>query len=177
MSNNPSGLRRARRYSAAVVASAALIIPLAACRHRPPHRPPTSGPNTTHATRPPTSGPTTRPPANEATVELMNGMIMIQGSIKPGRNTLHFTNTGTVEHEVIFVKADDGATLPTLPNGAWDEDAMPPGSIIGEVELEAGQSTTRTFTFSAGKWVGVCNVVSGTTSHYKNGMWLNFTVS
>jgi len=108
----------------------------------------------------------------------MNGMIMLTaGSVKPGANTVHVTNTGSVAHEIIFVKADDGATLPTSSNGAFNEAAVPRSSIIGEVELNAGQSATKTFTFTAGKWVGVCNIVSGSNSHFANGMWMNFTVA
>jgi uncharacterized cupredoxin-like copper-binding protein len=116
-------------------------------------------------------------PVNEVTFVLSNGKISQQGDVKPGRNTVHVTNEGTIEHEIIFTKAAGGATLPTKADGSWDESAMPRGSIIGEIELEAGQSATKTFTFTPGAWVAVCNIVSGTTSHFKNGMWMDFSVS
>jgi len=157
-----------KRLSIGVLAASALLVSGACTHHHP------GGPRTTHVTRPPTTAP---PAVNEVSFELKNGAIALTGSVKPGRNTVHITNTGTVEHEIVFAKAAGGASLPTLPNGAWDEDAMPAGAIIGEAELEAGASTTKTFTFTPGSWVGVCNVVSGTTSHFKNGMWLDFTVS
>jgi len=155
--------RTLRRMSVGILAASVLLIS-AACTH---HHPRPGGSTTTRSV----------PAANEVSFELKNGAIVQQGEVKPGRNTVHVTNTGTVEHEIIFVKAEGGASLPTEPNGAFDESAMPRGAIIGEVELEAGASATKTFTFSAGDWVAVCNVVSGTTSHFKNGMWMDFTVS
>src|SRR3954466_6147604 len=148
-----------RRFSAVAMVGIALVFTVACTHHpRPPHPP----------------GTTTAPsPVNEVTFVLSNGKITQQGDVKPGRNTVHVTNEGTVEHEIIFTKAATGTTLPTLPNGAWDEDAAPRGATIGEVELEAGKSATKTFTFTPGNWVAVCNIVSGTTSHFKNGMWMD----
>jgi uncharacterized cupredoxin-like copper-binding protein len=158
----PSG-RPWRRISAVALVGAVLVL-TAACSHHP--RPPR-----------PTVTTTVPGPVNEVTFVLSNGKIAQQGDVKPGRNTVHVTNEGTIEHEIIFTKAAGGATLPTKANGSWDESAMPRGSIIGEVELEAGQSATKTFTFTPGDWVAVCNIVSGTTSHFKNGMWMDFSVS
>jgi hypothetical protein len=159
------------------VMAAAVMLASGACTHR--HRHPTPSTRTTHTRPGPTTTgatPTTTPAANEVTFVLKNGAIELQGEVKAGPNTVHITNEGTVEHEVVFIKADGGATLPTLPNGAADEDALPAGAVIGEAELEAGDSTTETFTFTSGKWVAVCNIVSGTNSHFARGMWMDFTV-
>jgi hypothetical protein len=115
-------------------------------------------------------------PANDVTVVLRNGAIDINNPIKAGRNTVHMSNTGTVEHEVIFIKADSATALPTAADGSVDEDKLPKGAAIGEAELEAGASATKTFTFTKGKWVAVCNVVSDGHIHFATGMWKEFTV-
>jgi uncharacterized cupredoxin-like copper-binding protein len=155
--------RRPSRVLSAGLAMAAATLAAGACTHRPPHRPPTTTTVTT--------------PANEVTFVLKNGAIEQQGEVKPGRNTVHVTNTGTVEHEIIFIAAESGTTLPTKANGAVDEAKLPAGSDIGEVELEAGESATKTFSFRPGKWVAVCNIVNGSNVHFAAGMWMDFTVS
>jgi plastocyanin len=172
-----SNRRPGRLLAVGMVAAVALVA--GACTHHPGH------PRPTHFTWPPATRPGTRPTvpttpaptANEVTFVLKNGAIELQGEVKPGKNTVHVTNEGTVEHEVIFIAAESGTTLPTSPNGAVDEAKLPPGSDIGEVELGAGASATRTFTFKPGKWVAVCNVVSGTNVHFAKGMWMDFSVS
>jgi hypothetical protein len=174
-----AGTRRPLRLLSIGVMAAAVMVASGACTHR--HRHPTPGTQTTHTRPGPattgTTPTTSTPAANEVTFVLKNGAIEQQGEVKAGANTVHINNVGTIEHEIIFIKADGGATLPTLPNGAADEEALPEGAAIGEAELEAGASETKTFTFTSGKWVAVCNVVSGTNSHFAKGMWMDFSVS
>lgn len=115
-------------------------------------------------------------PPNEVTFVLDNGTIDLEGEVQAGVNKVHVTNQGTVEHELIFVMAGGGATLPTLPNGAMDEDALHHGAAFGEIELEPGESADGVFRFLPGDYVAVCNIVSGSSVHFKNGMWMDFTV-
>jgi hypothetical protein len=138
----------------------------AGCTHR--HRPPPPW-----GTRPTTRSTT---PAHAVALDLADGTIGLDGAITAGRTTINATNTGTHEHEVIFIKAQSAASLPTKADGSVDESKLPFGSDIGEMELDSGASASKSFTFTPGRWVAVCNVDEG-HSHFADGMYLEFTVA
>jgi hypothetical protein len=121
--------------------------------------------------------PGTTMPAHAVDFTLTEGHIALDGTVASGRNQVHVTNSGNFEHEIIFVKAESAASLPTKADGSMDESKLPRGSVLGEIELDAGQSATRTFSFTPGNWVAVCNVVSDGHVHFASGMFLDFTVA
>jgi hypothetical protein len=154
---------RSRAVPAAAVLLAAVTF-AAACTH---HR---------HLPWPPRQTTPSTAPAHHVTVELGDGTIAIGGDIAAGSTVIDATNVGTHEHEVIFIKADSASALPTKADGSVDEAKLPARSAIGEMELDAGRSASKAFTFTPGKWVAVCNGDEG-HSHFADGMYREFTVS
>jgi hypothetical protein len=89
-------------------------------------------------------------------------------------------NDGGENHELVVVKASRSDL--TVVDGAVDEDALPKGAMIGEIESFAkGKTCGGHFKLDAGNYVLFCNIVEKengqTVSHYLNGMVTNFTVS
>lgn len=100
-----------------------------------------------------------------------------------GISTFVAENTGAELHEVVIIKSDmDPAGLPKSEDGAADEEQLPEGAVIGEIEgFPAGQVCEGNFSLTAGKYVLLCNIVEteadGTKeAHYSEGMFTSFTV-
>src|SRR4051812_16893282 len=81
--------------------------------------------------------PGTTMPAHAVDFTLTEGHIALDGTVASGRNQVHVTNSGNFEHEIIFVKAESAASLPTKADGSMDESKLPRGSVLGEIELDA----------------------------------------
>ena len=85
-------------------------------------------------------------------------------------------NTGKEVHELVVVKTDDMNALPTKADGSLDEEKLPSGALIGEIEgFPAGESCTGVFEMPAGKYALICNLVETEAngeveSHLKEGM-------
>ncbi|MGH9040029.1 MAG: hypothetical protein ACRDZ3_07350 [Acidimicrobiia bacterium] len=100
-----------------------------------------------------------------------------------GITTFVAENTGVELHELVIAKGDDPAALPKDDQGAMDEEQLPEGALIGEIEgFPAGQVCEGNFTLQSGKYVLFCNIVEteadGTSeAHYAEGMYTAFTVS
>jgi hypothetical protein len=93
----------------------------------------------------------------------------------PGDVAFQARNTGKEPHELVIARGDDASKLPLTADGKVDEDKLPQGAFIGEIEaFPAGQSCSGTFELSAGKYVLFCNILEqegGTTeNHFANGM-------
>ena len=99
-------------------------------------------------------------------------------SIETGEITFKVENNGAFVHELVVVQYGDAADLPTQANGEVNEDDIPAAKAMGEVE-DVDPDSTKTFdlTLPAGKYVLFCNVVDGSTVHFKEGMHANFTVT
>ena len=99
-------------------------------------------------------------------------------SVGTGEITFKVKNNGTFTHELVVVQATDAADLPTKANGEVNEDAIPAGKAMGEVE-DVNPDSTKTFklTLPAGKYVLFCNSVDGAKVHFKEGMYADFTVT
>ena len=72
--------------------------------------------------------------------------------------TIHFAieNAGAEAHEMVIVKADSIDALPLDDEGALDEESLPEGALIGEVEgFPAGETCDGTFALEAGRYVAV----------------------
>ena len=102
---------------------------------------------------------------------------------KAGLVSFKAENAGAEEHEVVIVKGEKAEALPTDADGALDEEKLPEGALIGEIEgFPGGQVCSGTFNLAAGKYVLLCNIVETEPNgekeaHFKEGMHAPFTVS
>jgi len=105
-----------------------------------------------------------------------------RADVPAGAVTFDANNTGTDAHELVVVRADDPATLPLAADGTVDEDKLPEGAFVGEIEpFPAKQHCTGTFQLTAGRYALFCNILEteadGTKeNHYANGMRTAFEV-
>ncbi|MET0627056.1 MAG: cupredoxin domain-containing protein [Acidimicrobiia bacterium] len=90
-------------------------------------------------------------------------------------------NKGTLTHELVLVRTD-GSTLPLATDGSIDEDTLPEGSFIGELEdLRPKVKATLKADLVPGTYLVFCNIVEeesdGTVmNHYASGMSTEITV-
>jgi hypothetical protein len=102
-------------------------------------------------------------------------------SAPAGTVTFRADNAGKENHELVVVKGDNPDGLP-VKDGQVDEDSLPQGSFVGEIEpFPAGDRCPGTFQLSAGSYVLFCNVAEkepdgSLESHYQEGMRSAFTV-
>jgi uncharacterized cupredoxin-like copper-binding protein len=91
-------------------------------------------------------------------------------TVKAGKVTFTFKNTGNRQHEMIVLKTDTPADqLVVGSDNKVSEDAS-----VGEVsETDAGKTVVKTLDLAAGKYVLVCNI----EKHYSQGMKSAFTVT
>jgi hypothetical protein len=105
------------------------------------------------------------------------------GSVDAGEVELTGDNQGGELHELVVVRADSAADLPTDADGAVVEDELPEGSLIGEIEdIESGDQVSATFDLEAGSYVFFCNITEveddgEVESHFAEGMHSEFTVN
>lgn len=92
---------------------------------------------------------------------------MTPASITAGSITVEATNTGAMEHELVFIKTDTAEdSLPMDANGDEADEAAA-GPSPGEIEqLEPGKMKRATLELTTGTYVVICNI----TGHYKLGM-------
>jgi hypothetical protein len=97
-----------------------------------------------------------------------------------GTITLEARNTGEDAHELVVVRATDPATLPLAADGTVDEEKLPEGTLVGEIEaFPAKQTCTGTFELPAGSYALFCNLLEteadgSKENHYANGMRARF---
>jgi uncharacterized cupredoxin-like copper-binding protein len=91
-------------------------------------------------------------------------------TVKAGKVTFTFKNTGNRQHEMIVLKTDEKFDqLKVGTDNKVSEDAS-----VGEIsETDAGKTVVKTFPLTAGKYVIVCNI----EKHYAQGMRIAFTVT
>jgi uncharacterized cupredoxin-like copper-binding protein len=103
-------------------------------------------------------------------------------SVDAGDLTFTADNQGSEAHEMVIVRADSVAALPTDADGAVDETLIPEADFIGEVEeLEPGTTGTLSENLAAGTYVIFCNITEeeddgSIESHFAEGMHAVFTV-
>jgi hypothetical protein len=123
--------------------------------------------------------------SSEATiaVELKEWSVLpARADVPAGTVTFDANNTGAEAHELVVVRADDPARLPLAADGTVDEDKLPEGAFVGEIEpFPAKQHCTGTFQLAAGRYALFCNILEteadGTKeNHYANGMRTRFEV-
>lgn len=118
-----------------------------------------------------------------------------------GKVRLTVMNIGSETHEMVIVKANDAASLPTKADGSVDEAAIPEADKPGEFpDVGKGSTVTKSMELTAGRYVAMCNLVDAGTGpvgsdmpaiggepmmdtpgmahvHYRLGMVTSFTVS
>jgi hypothetical protein len=116
-------------------------------------------------------------------VELKEWSVLpARADVPAGTVTFDANNTGAEAHELVVVRADDPAALPLAADGTVDEDKLPEGAFVGEIEpFPAKQHCTGTFQLAAGRYALFCNILEteadGTKeNHYANGMRTRFEV-
>ena len=77
-----------------------------------------------------------------------------------GKVLVTATNRGRETHELVIVRADDAASLPTKSDGSVDEDKIPEAAKPGEIpDIKAGNTITKTLDLAPGDYVAICNLV------------------
>jgi uncharacterized cupredoxin-like copper-binding protein len=106
-----------------------------------------------------------------------------QSTLPAGSVTFDATNKGPAdEHEMVVLRTDLAPNaLPTQTDGSADEEGAGVESV-GEIhDFPPGQTQSATFDLQPGHYVLICNIVDTengqTTSHYHQGMWVEFTVT
>lgn len=103
-------------------------------------------------------------------------------SAAAGELTFIADNGGGLDHEMVVVRADDPADLPTDADGAVDEEQITEDDFIGEIEeFPSGEQRTATFDMDPGSYVLFCNITDTedggeVLSHFAEGMATTFTV-
>jgi hypothetical protein len=116
-------------------------------------------------------------------VELKEWTVLpARADVPAGTATVEADNTGKEAHELVVVRADDPAALPLAADGTVDEEKLPEGAFVGEIEpFPAKQHCTGTFELAAGRYALFCNILEteadgSKQNHYANGMRARFEV-
>ena len=118
--------------------------------------------------------------------------------IRAGNVAVTATNRGSETHELVIVRADDAASLPTKSDGSVDEDKISEAAKPGEIaDIKAATTISKTIDLAPGNYIAICNLVDtmgeggGTGGmgqgggmgggqmghvHYRLGMVVRFTV-
>jgi hypothetical protein len=102
-------------------------------------------------------------------------------SVSAGAVTFDVANEGEDAHELVVVRAGTVDSLPLNDDEIVDEEGLPEGAFIGEVEaFPSGESCEGTFELEPADYVLFCNIVEHEEgeieNHFKLGMSTEFTV-
>ncbi|MEY2447534.1 MAG: iron uptake system component EfeO [Acidimicrobiaceae bacterium] len=99
-------------------------------------------------------------------------------SVTGGRVAIDATNEGTHPHEIIVVNGVAPAALVFDAAGKVDEDKLPSGALIGELEaFSPGRSCSAVFDLAPGSYTLFCNTSGAEGAHATLGMVTTLTVS
>ncbi len=98
-----------------------------------------------------------------------------------GRILFAANNVGSEVHELVIVRGDSPEELPLDEDEAVDEEALPEGGFIGEIEgFPAGDLCNGVFDLDPGSYVLFCNIVEEedgeVENHFQLGMHTTFSV-
>lgn len=80
---------------------------------------------------------------------------------KRGKVLLTARNVGEITHEIVVIKGVTVDDVPTQADGAIDEEKLPKGALLGEVEgITAGATCDGGFDLDPGTYTLACNLVS-----------------
>jgi hypothetical protein len=103
--------------------------------------------------------------------------------IAKGKTNFVVKNAGTELHELVVVRGNDPAALPTKADGSVDEKQIAKRDKVGELaDIKKGKTKSKTFKLSAGSYILLCNTVDteedGTVvSHFARGMYTTINAS
>lgn len=126
----------------------------------------------------------------------------IPARVPAGVVNLVAVNMGFEDHEVVVVRYDgDPADLPLREDGTLDENYLPDGAVVGEIEAFAGQTESpetvdshdmlllngptacaAPFDLAPGEYLLLCNVIAEhydgeIRAHFERGMFTRLTVT
>jgi len=98
-----------------------------------------------------------------------------------GKVKMVAANKGSMEHEMVVVRADSVEALPLDADGVVVEDQIPEADFMGEIgEYKQGRTKSKVFTLTPGTYVVFCNIdvdYGGTIiNHFKQDMHAVLTV-
>lgn len=114
--------------------------------------------------------------ASAVAVSLVEWEVIAPTEIPAGTTTFEVSNDGDFRHHLGIARGDSYETLPQLPSGAIDEDALGDDYLGRTDTLEFQGSATIEFDLTPGNYVLFCNIVAGPTSHAAQGQTLSITV-
>jgi hypothetical protein len=80
--------------------------------------------------------------------------------IRAGNVAVTATNRGSETHELVIVRADDAASLPTKSDGSVDEDKISEAAKPGEIaDIKAATTISKTIDLAPGNYIAICNLV------------------
>lgn len=103
--------------------------------------------------------------------------------IAAGKTKVVAKNAGGDEHELVIVRGDDIAALPTKADGSVNESKIPKSDVLGEIEdIKPGKTKSKVFKLSSGSYILFCNIVEeekdGTLeNHLVEGMYTTIEAS
>jgi hypothetical protein len=103
--------------------------------------------------------------------------------IAKGKSAFVAKNTGTVKHEVVVVRGNDPASLPTKPDGSVDEDQIAKSDKAGEIgNIKQGKTKAKRFKLAVGSYILFCNIIDtepdgSQISHFAKGMYTTINAS
>lgn len=126
------------------------------------------------STAPPAAG---APASGKVDATVADHAVQAPTTISAGTVEFAVKNAGSSEHEFVVIKGSY-ADLPKTTNGAVIENQLATGALVGRTSrIKEGSSETKAFTLTAGKYVLLCNLVVGPTSHAGIGQRLDVTVT
>jgi plastocyanin len=103
---------------------------------------------------------------------------LASSTVASGTVAVDATNEGTHPHEIVVVKDVAPSALPLDETGNVDEDKLPNGSLVGELEAFApGRSCSAAFDLAPGSYTLFCNTSGAEGAHVRLGMVTTLTVT
>jgi uncharacterized cupredoxin-like copper-binding protein len=94
-------------------------------------------------------------------------------TIRAGDATFTFLNKGTIGHELLVIRTDlPVGKIPVEANGGFNEEGANAVNVGETDDLAVGKTISFKVKMAPGTYQLVCNLAE----HYKNGMFLTFTV-
>ena len=116
--------------------------------------------------------------AGGATYTLKEWALEGSATLPAGPTEISVTNNGNFGHEFVVIKDTTYEDAPKNDLGTVQEAQLPAGAVVGEIEkIEKGASGKLSVDLVPGKYLFVCNIEFGPTSHAGKGQRLNITVA